>query len=116
MNLTTTAVHTAATGQPSYTETMPCEPQSARKARIFVSLVLGVWGLDELTDDAQLVASELVGNSAVHTRCHRIRVTVTRLGPDHVRVAVIDKSVNSPSPCTAGADEEGAAAWRSLPR
>ncbi|MER5359048.1 ATP-binding protein [Streptomyces sp. NPDC002785] len=106
MTMTTTAVHAAATGHPAYTETMPCRPESARKARMLLTLALSAWDLDELLDDAKLVVSEFVGNSAKHTGCHLIRVTVTRLSPDRVRVAVIDKSVTKPAPRTATADAE----------
>ncbi|MFF3359401.1 ATP-binding protein [Streptomyces sp. NPDC002917] len=106
MTMTTTAVHAAATGSPAYTETMPCRPESARKARILVALALSAWDLDGLVDDAKLVVSEFVGNSAEHAGCHLIRVTVARLGPDRVRLAVIDKSVTKPTPRTASADDE----------
>lgn len=106
MTMTTTAARAAATGHPAYTETMPCEPESARKARILLALALSAWDLDELTDDAKLVVSEFVGNAVEHTGCHSIRVTVTRLGPDRVRVAVIDKSRAKPAPRTESGDDE----------
>lgn len=106
MTTTTTAVHAAATGNPAYTETMPCEPESARKARVLVSLALGAWDLDAIVDAGKLVVSELVGNSVEHTGCHAIRVTVTRLSADRVRVAVIDKSAKKPVPRTAGPGDE----------
>ncbi len=41
---------------------------AARRARSFVAEVCGRWGLDELTDKAKLVASELVTNAVVHAR------------------------------------------------
>ncbi|MFF3128361.1 ATP-binding protein [Streptomyces sp. NPDC057908] len=106
MTMTTTAVHAAATGHPAYTETMLCRPESARKARMLLTLALSAWDLGELLDDAKLVVSEFVSNSAKHTGCRSIRVTVTRLGPDRVRVAVIDKSMTKPAPRTAAADDE----------
>ncbi|MBV9022788.1 MAG: ATP-binding protein [Streptomycetaceae bacterium] len=104
--MTTTAAHASATGRPAYTETMPCEPASACKARILVTLALSAWDLDELTDTGKLVVSELVGNAARHTCCHSIRVTVTRLASDRVRIAVIDKSTRMPGPRTAKVDDE----------
>lgn len=99
-------MHAAATGHPAYTETMPCEPESARKARILVALALSAWDLDDLIDAGKLVVSELVGNAARHTHCHSIRVTITRLAAGRVRVAVIDKSVKKAVPRTADVDDE----------
>jgi hypothetical protein len=79
-------------GRPAYTQTMPCLAPSAAGARRLVRTALGVWGLESLTDTAELVVSELVGNAVRHTRCRLIRVTVTRLAADYVRVAVTDTS------------------------
>ena len=66
---TTTAVHASATGDPAYSEVMPCEPESARTARMLVTLALSAWDLGELTDTAELIVSEFVGNAVRHTRC-----------------------------------------------
>ncbi|MFF4233469.1 ATP-binding protein [Streptomyces sp. NPDC001820] len=85
---------------------MPCQPESARKARALVAVALSAWGLDALADAAKLVVSELVGNAVRHTGCHSIRVTLTRLEDNCVRVAVIDKSVKKVVSRTAAADDE----------
>ncbi|MFI6688006.1 ATP-binding protein [Streptomyces sp. NPDC050485] len=106
MTTTTNAVHAAATGRPAYTETMPCEPASARKARILVALALSAWDLDALVEDGKVIVSEFVANSCEHTDCRNLRVTVIRLAPTCVRIAVIDKSVKLPARRTASADEE----------
>ncbi|MFF3150261.1 hypothetical protein ACFVRU_53335, partial [Streptomyces sp. NPDC057927] len=45
-----TAARPTATGTPGYTETMPCEPESARRARRLVSAVLNTWGIGELAE------------------------------------------------------------------
>ncbi|NEC93414.1 ATP-binding protein, partial [Streptomyces sp. SID12501] len=50
--------------------------------------------------------SELVANTVEHTGCRHLRVTITRLGPDRVRIGVVDKSPTKPAPRTAQADEE----------
>jgi Histidine kinase-, DNA gyrase B-, and HSP90-like ATPase. len=73
---------------------------------MLVTLALSAWDLGELTDTAELIVSEFVGNAVRHTRCHHIQVTVTRLAPDLVRIAVIDRSTRRPAPRTAGADDE----------
>nr|WP_241265967.1 ATP-binding protein [Streptomyces boncukensis] len=52
---------------------------------------LSVWDLGELEDPGVILASELVTNSVRHARCRMVRVTVTRLSRNTVRVAVVDK-------------------------
>lgn len=104
--MTTTAVQSAATGRPAYSQTMLCQAESARHARRLVSSALNTWGLSRLADSATLAVSELVGNAVAHSRCHNIRVTVSRVGPLRVQVAVIDKSRHRPAPHTAAASDE----------
>jgi hypothetical protein len=41
-------------------------PEAARNARQFVRELLNCWGLDYLTDDAELIIAELVGNAVRH--------------------------------------------------
>jgi hypothetical protein len=41
-------------------------PEEARNARQFVCELLTSWGLDHLTDDAELIIAELVGNAVRH--------------------------------------------------
>lgn len=107
MTTSATAVLAAATELPDYTETLPCEKASARKARILVDQALSAWGLDELIKDGQLIVSELVANSVEHTGCRLLRVSITRLAEARVRVAVVDKSTRRPVPRTAAVDDEG---------
>jgi anti-sigma regulatory factor (Ser/Thr protein kinase)/predicted GIY-YIG superfamily endonuclease len=45
---------------------LPAELKSARQAREAVRSALAAWGMDELTGDAELLASELVANAAEH--------------------------------------------------
>lgn len=87
--------------------TLPREPRSVPLARHLVATLLCEWGLLDLADDAQLVLGELVANSVEHARGATLRITVTRTGPAHVRVAVEDKSRTRPQVVTAGPDDEG---------
>ncbi|MEV6682212.1 ATP-binding protein [Streptomyces erythrochromogenes] len=98
---------THATGLPAYTETFPALPESVRKARRLVALALSAWGLEHLADDAALVTSELATNAVQHARVANFRVTVVRLAPGRVRVAVIDTRKDTvPEPHQAGPDAE----------
>ncbi|WP_440571397.1 ATP-binding protein [Streptomyces sp. KR2] len=82
----------APTGHPAYTETLPCTPESAPTARRLIRQALGAWALDDLADDACLVANEMVANACRHTRSPVIRVSVTRLDGTRVEIAVTDRS------------------------
>ncbi|WP_426499689.1 ATP-binding protein [Streptomyces sp. D54] len=100
-------IETGAGRMPAYTETLPGVAGSAHRARRLVHLALDVWGLADVQDDADLVVSELLTNAVLHARRgDSVRVTVTRLGEGRVRVAVVDLSVDQPSPRDAGSDQE----------
>jgi anti-sigma regulatory factor (Ser/Thr protein kinase) len=45
---------------------LPADLASARQARSAVRQALAAWGMSHLTDDAELLASELVANAAEH--------------------------------------------------
>lgn len=94
------------TGYPGYSESLPRAPQSARAARRLIRCALTVWGLDHYTDDAEVIVSELVANATRHTKCLRIRVTVTRPARDRVRIAVVDSSPAQPVLRRPDGDEE----------
>jgi hypothetical protein len=94
-----------ATGAQGYSETLPCEVESARHARLLISAALNTWGLAELVDAAVLVVSELVSNSAQHTHCRLLRVAVSRPLPGRVRIAVTDKSRTAPTTGKPAADD-----------
>jgi anti-sigma regulatory factor (Ser/Thr protein kinase) len=55
----------AADGDTRRTE-LPADLASARQARAAVRQALADWGMDHLSDDAELLASELVANAAEH--------------------------------------------------
>ncbi|WNI17245.1 ATP-binding protein [Actinacidiphila sp. ITFR-21] len=93
-------------GHPAYTQPLPCAAPSAAEARRLVRTALGVWGLDALADEAELVVSELVGNAVRHTRCRLIQVSVARPARGTVRVAVADGSYVRPVPRAQPGDED----------
>jgi anti-sigma regulatory factor (Ser/Thr protein kinase) len=68
--------------------------RSTTEARRFVLSALSEWGLDDLSDTAALLTSEVVTNSVLHARTD-IEVTVTRLD-DGVTIEVSDGSRRSP--------------------
>lgn len=96
----------AATGAPSYSETLPRHPKSARRARLLVTAALHTWGLPLLIDSGILLVSELVSNAVEHTRSSGIRVAVRRPEPGRVRIAVTDRSRWRPSPLNASSQDE----------
>lgn len=104
--MTMTAAGPNATSTPGYSETLPCEAASARRARLFVAMVLHTWGLDNLAEAGSLIASELVANVVNHTRCRFVRVAVQRLADDLVRVAVEDRSLGVPKVDCCGENSE----------
>jgi anti-sigma regulatory factor (Ser/Thr protein kinase) len=53
-------------GQPAATRELAARPESARAARDFTRLTLREWGLERLSDVAELVVSELVTNALRH--------------------------------------------------
>ncbi|WP_405795689.1 ATP-binding protein [Streptomyces sp. NBC_01506] len=93
-------------GHPAYSQTMPCAPESARRARLLVSAACNAWGLPGLADSAALVVSELVGNSVRHSGSYQVRVVVSLPARGRVRVAVVDKSRTPPTLRVADDSEE----------
>jgi len=96
-----------------HSRSMPRAPESAAVARRLVRAVLDAWELSCLADSAELVVSELVANAAEHARpaAHRlhgatIRVGLTRVRTDRVRVTVTDLDRRVPKVRPAGDDQE----------
>ncbi|MFD4005122.1 ATP-binding protein [Streptomyces rubiginosohelvolus] len=85
------------TGHPGYSETLPRKPESAAVARRLVHIALAAWGLENLVDDTSVVITELVSNAADHGRLPSIRVIVSRISEDRVRVGVVDRSMDLPT-------------------
>lgn len=82
--------------RPSRTWSLPRAERSARTGRALVRTVLTAWRLDDLTDDATVLVSELIGNAVEHTASDHVQVTVTRTRRDTVRIAVTDGSRTLP--------------------
>ena len=83
-------------------EELPAEPVSARKARRVVLDALTDWSLDDLSDEAALLVSEVVTNSVLHAGS-TIDLTVCRRGTG-VRVEVRDRSETMPAPRSYAGD------------
>lgn len=81
---------------------LPAEPVSARKARRVVLDALNDWSLDDFSDEAALLVSEVVTNSVLHAGS-AIDLTVRRKG-DGIRVEVRDRSETMPSPRSFAGD------------
>ena len=56
----------SATEQPTATCTLGANPESVKAGRDFTRVTLGLWGMEELTDVAELVVSELLTNAVRH--------------------------------------------------
>jgi hypothetical protein len=92
-------------------------PEEARTARQFVRELLTCWGLGYLSDDAELIIAELVGNAVRHGL--RTMPPVMSLGADspvlrlcllrrigEVMLAVTDPSDEAPTPRSPSATGE----------
>ncbi|QXE35103.1 ATP-binding protein [Streptomyces sp. GMY02] len=91
-----TAPRSAAIDVPAYSEALPCEDASARRARRLVRTALNTWGLSNLVDAGELIISELVANAVLHSGCSTMRVSISRNSDDHVRITVSDSSRATP--------------------
>jgi anti-sigma regulatory factor (Ser/Thr protein kinase) len=94
-------------GQPPETEAtldLPHALTSAAAARRFVTDKVTEWGLEDLLDDALLVASELAANAVTHadSAC-RIRLSVNAAT---LRIDVIDTGAGTPEPQPSSWSEE----------
>ena len=92
-------------------------PEEARTARQFVRELLTCWGLGYLSDDAELIIAELVGNAVRHGL--RTGPQIVQLGRDapalrlcllrrigEVMLAVTDPSDEAPTPKAPSSDGE----------
>ncbi|WP_123553660.1 ATP-binding protein [Kitasatospora cineracea] len=85
---------------------LPYRPESASQARQLVRMVLAEWSLDDLVDDAVLVASEMVTNSA-KTGCHTaMTFQIIRTTAASVRILVTDGCRVLPVRIKAGSGDE----------
>ncbi|MEU3411624.1 ATP-binding protein [Streptomyces sp. NPDC006658] len=102
-----TPAQTTLTGHPVYNQTLPCETQAAAHGRRLIRAVLGSWHLDDLTDAAESIISELVANAVRHTSCCSIRLLVRRPCEARVHIGVVDRAPSRlPVFGSVGADDE----------
>ena len=89
---------------------LPGIPGSVPVARLRVRAALGLHGLGEYADDAEIITSELVTNAVQHVRdngAQAIGVTLTHAGsPAAVTVVVSDSSPEEPVRCDRPAGSE----------
>ena len=90
---------------------LPADLTSARQARSAIRQALADWGMDHLSDDAALLASELVANAAEHGDGTPISLALRRHaepgGQPGITCEVTDTSPAIPRPRTEpGADAE----------
>lgn len=100
----------AGTGHPAYTQDLLAHPASVGIVRMSTETTLNCWGLEHLTEDALLIASELATNALKHTqgcvedpeRENVFKLKVERVRPDSVRISVYDRCTARPvrmNPC-----------------
>jgi anti-sigma regulatory factor (Ser/Thr protein kinase) len=83
-------------------------PESAAAARRHARDTLARWGMTELTDDAQAIATELVSNAIAAVKAdaeHPVMLTLHDRPPE-LRIHVWDHGPGAPARRTAGAGEE----------
>ena len=89
---------------------LPADLASARQARAAVRQALAAWGMDRLSGDAELLASELVANAAEHGDGQPIGLALRRhAGPGGgpgITCEVTDTSPAMPQRREPGPDDE----------
>ena len=84
-------------------------PESAAAARRYARDILARWGMTELADDAQAVATELVSNAIVAAvkadAEHPVMLTLHDRPPE-LRIHVWDRGPGAPAQQTAAVGEE----------
>ncbi|MFI8216082.1 ATP-binding protein [Streptomyces sp. NPDC085932] len=84
------------------------EPAEVTALRRAMRTHLGVWGLDELVDEAQLCLSELVANVITHVGPGTPATLAVSLNGTHLRIEVHDPDTRAlPVLGDAGLDSEG---------
>jgi len=89
---------------------LPADLISAGQARSAIRGALTAWGMDRLSGDAELLASELVANAAEHADGHSIGLAMRRhTGPGGrpgITCEVTDTSPATPQRAEPGPDTE----------
>ncbi len=81
-----------------------CQAAAATAARAYVGAALRVWDLDDLSEVAALLTTELVANAVVHARSS-VRV-VARHEPAELVVEVFDRVPDLPAPTQPTPEQE----------
>jgi anti-sigma regulatory factor (Ser/Thr protein kinase) len=89
---------------------LPADLTSARQARAAIRQALADWGIDHFSDDAELLASELVANAAEHAEGKPISLALRRHAEPSeqpgLTCEVTDTSPAMPRRTEPGADTE----------
>jgi anti-sigma regulatory factor (Ser/Thr protein kinase) len=72
-------------------------PEECRNARQFVRELLGCWGLSYLSDDAELIIAELVGNAVRHGLRAAPQIRRAGASPSALRLCLLRRSRQSRS-------------------
>jgi anti-sigma regulatory factor (Ser/Thr protein kinase) len=92
--------------------TLPAQAESAGAARSVTRRTLAYWGLNQVTDEASLLVTELVANAVCHAQPggpdgHRLVLSLTSAG-SALRIEVRDADPRAPQPRVPGSlDESG---------
>src|SRR5436190_15094568 len=102
--------HSAEADSATMRAELPADLSSPRQARSAVRQALTAWGMDRLSGDAELLASELVANAAEHGDGKPIGLALRRHAePDErpgITCEVSDTSPAQPRRMEPGPDEE----------
>ncbi|MGP4051562.1 ATP-binding protein [Streptomyces sp. 2A115] len=84
------------------------EPEEVAALRRIMRLHLGIWGLHEVTDEAQLCVSELVSNVITHVGLGTPTTLAVSVRDTRLRIEVHDPDTRAlPTLLDAGSDSEG---------
>lgn len=92
-------------GPPQYIDTYTAEDHSVLDARHQVELILKVWSMEALHDDAGLVVTELAANAVRHCTGGTFDVSVLRVDRG-VRISVTDSCSKKPRTRAVSVDDE----------
>jgi anti-sigma regulatory factor (Ser/Thr protein kinase) len=75
-------------------------PEAVSLARRFVADVLDAWHMGELTDESQVIVSELMTNVVAHTTSPTTGIAIEQQPDRRIRIEVTDDSSTEPRPYT----------------
>ena len=96
---------------------LPADLASARQARSAVRQALAAWGMDDLSGDAELLASELVANAVEHGDGQPVSLALRRYAdPDGRPAITCEVTGAAPRGWYRVPTQNAGAAWRSSKR